>query len=401
MAGGLLQLVAYGAQDIFLTGKPQITYFKIVYRRHTNFAMEDVEQSFTGTADFGKTLTATISRNGDLIHEVLLEVDLPAVAKAGGTVAWSRDIGHVIIDYVDLDIGGTQIDRHYGDWLQIYNQLSQREERKTGYDNMIGNVSTLYTPAASIATYRLRIPLQFWFNRNVGLALPLIALQYHEVKMVFRFRTVRECYVTDDDTALSTTPSFDDLKLWVKYIYLDQDERKRFARVNHEYLIEQVQRDESATSNLTQKIQLPFNHPVKELIWVAPPDTNIASTAYEWTNYTNATGYAGAHTLASTRDIKLQLNGHERFAPREDGYFGLVEPMKRHTSVPNTGIYSYSFALRPEEHQPSGSLNMSRIDKADLTLKFDSASARTVRVYGVNYNVLRITSGMGGLAYAS
>lgn len=355
----------------------------------------------TGTADFGKTATATISRNGDLIHKVWLEVDLPAVAKAGGTVAWSRDIGHVMLDYVDLDIGGTQIDRHYGDWLQIYNQLSQREERKTGYDNLVGNVSTLYTPAASIATYRVRIPMQFWFNRNVGLALPLIALQYHEVKMVFRFRAARDCYVTDDAAALSTTPSFDDAKLWVTYIYLDQDERKRFARVNHEYLIEQVQRDESSTSTLTQKIQLPFNHPVKELIWVAPPDGNIASNVYEWTNYTNATGYAGAHTMASTRDIKLQLNGHERFSPREDAHFGLMEPYDRHTSIPATGIYMYSFALKPEEHQPSGSLNMSRIDKADLTLKFDSATARTARVYGVNYNVLRITSGMGGLAYAS
>jgi len=401
MSGGLLQLVAYGAQDVFLTGSPQVTFFRQVYRRHTNFAMEDVEQTATGTVDFNRTATYTISRNGDLMHKVWLEVQLPALSNASDTVNWSRDIGHVIIDYVDCEIGGTRIDRHYGDWLQVWNQLSQCEEKKVGYDNLIGNVASMYTPAASVASRWVRIPLQFWFCRHAGLALPLIALQYHEVKLVFKFRTATECYVygTADGTSSVT---FSDSKLWVRYVYLDADERKRFARQNHEYLIEQVQRDESSTSAASLKIQLPFNHPVKELIWVCPPDANVASNVNEWTNYTNATGYAGNHTLSSTRNSKLQLNGHDRFSDREDNFFGLMQPYDHHKSIPQTGVYCYSFALHPEEHQPSGALNMSRIDKSDLTLNFDAGStARKVRVYAPNYNVLRITSGMGGLAYAS
>jgi hypothetical protein len=170
MGGGLMQLVAYGAQDIYLTGSPQITFFKVVYRRHTNFAIESIEQTFNGTVDFGRKVSCTVSRNGDLIHKVYLQVDLPALSASGGTatVAWARNIGHVLIDEVSIDIGGQTIDKHYGDWLNIWNELTQNAEKEAGYDLMIGNdedmISSSASPANTTPAYTCYIPLQFWLN---------------------------------------------------------------------------------------------------------------------------------------------------------------------------------------------------------------------------------------------
>ena len=183
MGGGLMQLVAYGAQDIYLTGNPQITFFKVVYRRHTNFSMEAIEQTFSGSPDFGRKVYCTISRNGDLIHRVYLQVKLPAVTAATGSYhRWVNYVGHALIKNVEIEIGGQRIDKHYGDWLHIWNELSQTAGKQQGYQNMVGNVDKLYRPVGagkSTPATTLFIPLQFWFCRNPGLALPLIALQYH------------------------------------------------------------------------------------------------------------------------------------------------------------------------------------------------------------------------------
>jgi len=399
MGGGLMQLVAYGAQDIYLTGNPQITFFKVVYRRHTNFALESIEQTFNGTADFGKKVTVSISRNGDLINRAYLQVDLPALA--GTNAAWTRYIGHVLLLNVECEIGGQRIDKHYGDWYNIWNELTQTAEHEDGYNVMVGNTTALTTPAAAISAATLYIPLQFWFNRNPGLSLPLIALQYHEVKLDFEFRAFVDCVV---GTITGTPLSMVNASVWVDYVYLDTDERRRFAQVSHEYLIEQLQfTGDESISNTSNKIKLNFNHPVKELIWVIQLDANITvSNGNRYADYTNAgaTGpndYNGADDLV---DAKLQLNGHDRFETRKAAYFNLVQPYQHHTRIPATGIYVYSFALRPEEHQPSGSANMSRIDNATLQLT-TSAGPSKVRIYAINYNVLRIMSGMGGLAYSN
>lgn len=393
-----MQLVAYGAQDIYLTGNSQITFWKVVYRRHTNFSMESIEQTFNGQVDFGRRITATISRNGDLITKVYFQVDLPAVASNASDFAWTKNIGNVMIDNVELDIGGQRIDKHYGDWMHIWNSLTLPVGQLDGYNNMIGNVSSLYTaPTGGTAAKRLYVPFFFWFNRNPGLALPLIALQYHEVKLTIELRAVSQLYTGTPDA----TPSISTASLWVDYVYLDTDERRRFAQVSHEYLIEQLQfTGGESVSNTSNKIRLNFNHPVKELVWVVQPDTNVVVAQNEHTNYTDALGGAGADPLV---DAKLQLNGHDRFATRQAAYFGLVQPYQHHTNTPDTGIYVYSFALSPEQHQPSGSANMSRIDNATLNLNIDStvAAGAEVRIYAVNYNVLRIMSGMGGLAYSN
>ena len=535
MGGGLMQLVAYGAQDIYLTGNPQITFFKVVYRRHTNFSMESIEQTFNGTADFGRKVTCTISRNGDLIHRVYLQVKIPQVVTAANdSFRWLNWLGHVLVKNVEVEIGGQRIDKHYGDWLHIWNELTQTAGHQAGYANMVGNVPRLTqvisgnggTPAdraacdktACIPATTLYVPLQFWFCRNPGLALPLIALQYHEVKISLEFRAASECYWNMGSV---TTPTLTSSSLWVDYIYLDTDERRRFAQVSHEYLIEQLQftGDESVNST-SNKVKLNFNHPCKELVWVVQPDSNVDTTAtlavggpqyFNYTdrvdetyfsgtpsdplgggmggaaslvgnfpyslpftsgvglrgrvytsnaaesNYTSPSGLQNLINIANAGDgsgtdsvirgisnatgidalefadllgathtgkswqaplrvfdsgenpvskAKLQLNGHDRFAEREGRYFNLVQPYQHHENVPATGINVYSFGLKPEEHQPSGTCNFSRIDNATLQLTLTGNAVKgsrscKVRVYAVNYNVLRIMSGMGGLAYSN
>ena len=459
--GGLMQLVAYGAQDIYLTGNPQITFFKVVYRRHTNFAMEAIEQTFNGSANFGKKVTCTISRNGDLIHRIYLQATLPAVTLAtsdgsGAQFRWLNWVGHNLINNVELEIGGQKIDKHYGDWLQIWNELTQEPGKQAGYADMVGNVPQLVNlltqggedcdddcaqgePNASSEVlkcapeYTLYIPLQFWFNRNPGLALPLIALQYHEVKINLEFNDIKNLcwdltassgHLVRDRVASSGLVS---ASLYVDYVYLDTDERRRFAQVSHEYLIEQLQftGGESVTSS-ANKIRLNFNHPCKELVWVVQRDSFVScddNVVGPWKgqqpfNYsdwwdravlesgysvTRVEGLAGKNPVVTA---KIQLNGHDRFTEREGRYFNLVQPYQHHTNIPAVGINVYSFALKPEDHQPSGTCNFSRIDNATLILTLSNntvgaAYSAQVRVYATNYNVLRIMSGMGGLAYSN
>ncbi len=511
MGGGLMQLVAYGAQDIYLTGNPQITFFKVVYRRHTNFSMEAIAQSFNGQSEVptsdGQTnqASATISRNGDLIHKMYVTIE-------GLSSTVKLDKGSALVKEAELEIGGQKIDRHYDQWNTIWNELSTPESKAIGLKSMIGDIGTAGSTGVTMTQY----PLNFWFCRNPGLALPLIALQYHEVKVLLT--------LANPMTSGGSGPANTSVKLFVDYIYLDTDERRRFAQVSHEYLIEQVQR-QAGVGDDSQK--LVFNHPVKELIWTD-----------------------GDHP---TTEAQLKLNGHDRFSKQKAEYFQLRQPFDYHTAVPRQnlplagrttsgslssagdlkllsslsataagtggtdeifisdgvpasvvssgleaahggaslenktialvmssagdagevtaggadvepgdlffGVVSsrdsennftianggfsnfdgsktltklvgsgssdatfklyevdnkvaleartskmeekinvYSFALKPEEHQPSGTCNFSRIDTAilDVTGGLDGGF-----IYAVNYNVLRIMSGMGGLAYSN
>ena len=521
MGGGLMQLVAYGAQDVYLTGNPQITFWKVTYRRHTNFAMESIEQTFNGQADFGRRVTCTISRNGDLAYRTYLQVTLPEISQTEANYArWLDFPGEQMISQVEVEIGGQRIDRQYGDWMHIWNQLTLSKEQERGYYKMVGNTTQLTyitdpkfenvdgpcstastaprnvcAPRNALPETTLYVPLQFWYCRNPGLALPLIALQYHEVKINLDLRPIDEC--------LWATKSLDDAgkapmayqqslvaaSLYVDYVFLDTDERRRMAQNPHEYLIEQLQftGDESVGSS-SNKIKLNFNHPCKELVFVAQPDENVDYCAslddnkllfktlgaqpFNYTDsidalpnaihafgganavasgsYITASGLfedaaanvvssadtvanldwagtdspgsslsdAGTFVLAETAldmhcwgenpvvTAKLQLNGQDRFSEREGTYFDLVQPYQFHTRAPDTGINVYSFALRPEEHQPSGTCNFSRIDNATLQLVLSNATVEStktakVRVYATNYNVLRVMSGMGGLAYSN
>jgi hypothetical protein len=406
MGGGLLQLVAYGAQDVYLTGNPQITFFKVVYRRHTNFALEAIQQTFNGTPGYGQRVTCQISRNGDLIHRMYLAVDMSNNASD----VLCPYFGLRLINYVEIEIGGQKIDKHYSQWMYIWNELSLPVSKRNGYDQMVG-------ASGGLLKGMLHIPLEFWFCRNVGLALPLIALQYHEVKVNLNFETADNC------KGASTAPASPfGASLWVDYIFLDTDERRRFAQLSHEYLIEQLQfTGQEAVVSTNIKPKLSFNHPCKELVWVVhSKSSDVVVANKNWFNYTTVNNAIDNYTtdlhklknsaIVSTNPVasaKLVLNGNDRFAQRNGSYFNLVQPFQHHENVPtNAGINVYSFALKPEEHQPSGTLNMSRIDTAVLNMSIDptvpvSTGNVNLFVYAVNYNVLRILSGMGGLAYSN
>jgi hypothetical protein len=422
-----MQLVAYGAQDIYLTGNPQITFFKVVYRRHTNFAMESIEQTFSGSVELGRRVTATISRNGDLIKDMWLECTF------GTRAAAVYGLGNALVKQVEVEIGGQLIDRQYGEWLDVWSELSTPEGKRVGYDAMVGNTATGTAASAVLPTNavgpkaNLDVPLMFWFNRNPGLALPLIALQYHEVKINLDLETGANL-----TTGSGSTTTLTSLKFWVDYIYLDTDERRRFAQVSHEYLIEQLQftGDESLTSGVsTKRVDLSFNHPVKELIWVAQTSTQARAGGAATQQPCQ---FSPLTASGATPTFKLQLNGQDRFQERRAEYFVNVQTYKHHTHMPranretalrynaeeavspggadwlvltennNQHIYVYSFALNPEEHQPSGTCNFSRIDNATLVLSsYNLGAAGILKVFAVNYNVLRIMSGMGGLAYSN
>ena len=411
MGGGLMQLVAYGAQDIYLTGNPQITFFKVVYRRHTNFAMEAIEQTFNGVADFGNKVVCTIARNGDLVGRMYLEIDV----NVDNGVKLPKRFGHKLIKSAEVEVGGQRIDKHYGEWLNIWSQLSNSNEEVRKLNEMIdGDLR-----GDSDTVRKVYVPLQFWFNRNPGLALPLIALQYHEVKVAIEFSK------TDMTGLPSTLKKLDNVCLFCDYIFLDTDERRRFAQVSHEYLIEQLQTTGRCSVGMGGKTQLSleFNHPVKELVWVCQKDghkgTYNFAAADTDTTLTSPVGadWASQETGAKefVKSAKLQLNGHDRFRQRHGSYFRCLQTCQHHTGgaaqhtshvdhaelqLENGYVYCYSFALRPEEHQPSGTCNFSRIDNAVLHMDVATGSA-DAEVYAVNYNVLRIMSGMGGLAYSN
>lgn len=589
MAGGLLQLVAYGPQDVYLTANPQITFWKVVYRRHTNFAVESIEQYFNGAINFNRKGSVEISRNGDLITQTFLKVVLPEVRFSGDfdrlrhvQFGWVRNVGNAMIDEVELEIGGTSIDKQYGDWLQLWQELTLPVGQQRGVDKMIGNVPEL-TSLSTLSwdnseedvlkpSYTLYVPLQFYFCRNNGLALPLIALQYHQVKIYVKFRPADQCYIASD-AFKSGADSFelDDASLYVNYIFLETEERRRFAQVSHEYLIEQLQfnGDESIGNASTGKYKINFNHPVKALYFVTKLGNYMGGRfmAYDHCDWELAREHAAELLLLSQYDldeygyfnevtaehgndnyvgncgiqyiginpadpvfeptyvfndsltaekfdgtvligklsscvpllkrnkdvdlrekvegviriftdpengsliypkvekvtrndltitdisvpiskfdddnrveyiknfdvivwqhdnhgllidgtvnpiteVELQLNGQTRQSKRSGRWYDTVVPYMSQTNTPNDGLNVFSFALKPEEHQPSGTCNFSRIDTAQLNLTFGFFAGNKyadvfidndnkVQIYGWGYNVQRFVSGMTGLAYSS
>lgn len=512
-----MQLVAYGAQDVYLTGNAQITFFKVVYRRHTNFATESLEQNVQGSANFGRKLTVEAQRAGDLITKMYARFEIPELNGINGSkVAWVQRLGHNLINTVELQIGGTTVDKHYGDWLNIWYELARNWAHDRGYDKMIGNTVELTTLSSKINASTLWVPLQFSCCRNDGLALPVIALQYHDIRLQIELNPL-EKLVNYTGSSLSSslsnysTVSLGSVSVFMDYVYLDDEERKRFAQASHEYLFEQLQQSVESVPGKTGKFRLNLNHPVKELIWVnrsskyttgqqflaynpknpdlarveatkrfvlrattgsmpaagadftctlsgpvktifdeikAVSNNNLVAdvdsvvilgrlltveemskTITEWTSLGLPSGpSAGLGDGKSAYDVtvrdwcnyginldgsgnptqtaKLELNGHERFNQRSGDYFNYVQPWQCHTNCPCDGVNVYSFALNPEEHQPSGTCNMSRIDNANLTINYPdgyitSGVTSDLMVFAVNYNVLRIMSGMGGLAYSN
>jgi len=453
MGGGLMQLVAYGAQDVYLTGQPKVTFFQAVYKRHTNFAMENIQQTLNGTATSGGRVSVTIARNGDLVgnmYVALIPTTGLATTSTNGTAAadtcW---IAERAIAAVELTIGGQRIDKHYQMWFRLYAEVFLSESDKIMYGKMAScSVGVL---SADPKTY-VYMPLLFFFNRNPGLYLPLIALQYHEVRLDFDLTTYYSAYFGANN-----------LEVWANYVYLDTEERRRFAQKGHEYLIEQVQHTGGDTvTTSSQQVRLSFNHPVKELIWcyanpsssannamwnfstscanvnvtcslnpaaslgVMPHEIGAPRLAYgnvystgttlasnlvtgtglywaeEGTAVVGTSGGAG-YEVGPLTTFKVVLNGQDRFKEQIGKYFNQYQPLVYHTGTPYVGIYVYSFALQPEEHQPTGTCNFSRIDNAQVSISLKAGATNNTlqKMFAVNYNILRIQSGMGGLAFSN
>ncbi len=434
-----MQLVAYGAQDVYLTGNPQVTFFKQLYRRHTNFSMQSVEATFNGMVGWGKRVSCIVPRVGDLMSKVYLIATLPS-STTEEKFGWDTEVGHFLIEEVEIQIGGQVIDKHYGTWLSIWNHLTLPDSKKTGYGAMVFQDYTHITDPFEVS---VTVPLQFWFCRHDGLALPLIALQYHEVRIVIKFAQLETLIAASSDAQenypsgkasafLNGKPDFETASLFIDYIFLDTDERRKFAQVSHEYLIEQLQyTEESLKTSGINKIKLNFNHPIKELIWVIM-SSERKNGHYGLVNYNpedagnpEVSGFGVGDSESSQNPCGkalLRFNGHDRFSERGGSYFSYVQPFQHHTAIPKiAGINVYSFALYPELEQPSGTANFSRIDNATLTLTLHSRTANehneeaniknpshsgdtvshTAKIFAVNYNVLRIMSGMGGLAYSN
>jgi Major capsid protein N-terminus/Large eukaryotic DNA virus major capsid protein len=438
--GGLLQLVAQGKQDVFLTGNPQISFFKMVYRRYTNFAVESQPMYFDGTANFGQRISCLIPRRGDLLGKIYLDIVLPQLIDSTSNlpVSYVNGIGNALIQEITFEVGEQEIDKQTGEWMQIWEQLTTPASQQEALSNMVGFFPG-YAPPENIPGplspgLQLYVPLQFYFCRNPGLYLPLLALQYHPIRINITIAPLQSLIynaslVTDAKCKLFVNPaSITSMMLWGDYVYLDVEERRRFVAKSHEYLIEQIQYTPLIAVTPFQSqvnIQTDFNHPIKEFIFVCQRDFmdqvnepfNFSSLATnEALDVAAIGGYLqpGQTRTDLIGSALLQLDGYDRFQVRSAPYFRLLQPYDHHTTTPvQQYIYCYSMALRPEDAQPTGTLNASRIDSVNWQITMNpilnlpstansQTSVRgpaTIRIYALNYNVFRVVNGFGGVLF--
>jgi len=444
MSGALLQLVAYGAQDVYLTGQPQVTLFRSSYKRHTNFAMETSQQTVSGNMTSGGLTSVVIRRTGDLVSDMFVVLQSnqqgtpsynPLVSSNGANGVDMCWVAERAFSQVELYIGGQLIDRHYQLWFRLYAEVFMSETKKHVYGKMAS--SPVVNNTVNAAKSCVYLPLLFFFNRDPGLALPLIALQYHEVRIDFTLSSQYSQY-------FGSNP----FSVWANYIYLDTAERDLFANKKHEYLIEQVQHIQgdpisSPGEFAPSTIRLSFNHPVKELVWCYQYQDTANNPDSLWNFTSNILGANGGYitcgsstvtfmehagcpveanifvsedgaeeyrdndytTVGPLYSFGLLFNGQQRMAPQLGKYYNQYQPFQYHSGNPYPGIYVYSFALKPEQLQPSGTCNFSRINQIETVASLKSGvvatAARSQQMFAVNYNVLKIASGLGGLAFSN
>ena len=401
-AGTLIELIARGNQDTYLIGNPQFSYFKTVYRRCTNFSVEPIRQIFTESPDFGKRVTCIIDKKGDLLSDILLEIELPDLNE---NVSWSNGIGNFMIDYVELQLGGEPIDRITGDMLDTWMELTNDISKKNVVYTMVGKNIT-FNKAYQQYALKLLVPLPFWFCRSIDRSLPLISMQYTDVKIVVQFKTFDKCWYKLTDDTPNSVKIISRANLICNYVYLDVFERTKFAKQDSiELLIEQFQQTNSYQVqeniiNVTSRIF--FNHPVKELFWFYR--STVALNANDYYNYGNVSNYGDTNNTVIIEpfiDIQLRYNGNDRFEALPATFFRLYQPHRHHSSGTLQYIYVYSFAIEPEKIQPSGTCNFSKIDNA--TLQYTCSTSipdGMINIYATNYNILRIKSGMCGVMFS-
>lgn len=423
MGGGILQLSAYGGQDIETVGNPQISFFKSVYKKHTNFAIETIEQQFEGSISNKESkVFAKINKNGDLIHKTYLDIKFPEFPNSvdGNYNNWTNGTAYAYVKEVSLLIGDLLIDKHISEWFDIWNELTDYYENEHLMVNkQLSKERHLKSNIGSCKPIQCYFPLQFWFNRYTNLALPLVALQFHDVKIQFVFRSL-DHLINTDGVSIGENSSAPETKLFVDFIFLDVDERIKFAQNSHEYLIEQVQFNKTS---LNKRNEIKFNHTVKEIIWACRNNnvgkeavSNIDATAnIVNTNMLNGNDYFNYSTLSNSNveyvggypsnepfsHATITFNGINRFDKQRASYFRTIQPINHHSRVPSKHIYCYSFSLQPEKYQPSGTCNFSRMHTAFLELDNITTDKSELLVFATNYNVLVIHSGMAGLKYSN
>ena len=428
MGGGILQLVLKGKIDTYLTGNPEFSFFKAVYRRHTNFSIESIKQQLTNVGIGERTIKTTISRAGDLIGKIDLEVvldrgDARNVSENGTYLNWTNNTGHAFIKECEIEIGGHTIDKHYSQWMDIQNELYDINEQEwIGLNKHPGKIGYFRNGSKNIDSQKLKlyIPLHFWFCDNPGLYLPIVGITKHDVKLNIVTRSVENLFNLDGE--LSYTNTVPQIDMWCNYIFLDKEEKRKFLLEKKAYLIQQVQKYENDIKLINP---IKFYHPVKEIMWVSQnnnvvsesgsgnSDTDVLSNISgqaqnqknDYFNYQASSQLDTEIIYAQTSyesfgTAKLRLNGIDRFYERDASYFRLVQPLHCKQKVPSKHIYLYSFSLNPRKYQPSGSCNFSKIDDAELIFTSkQNYTNQKLSVYAVNYNVLVVSNGMAGLVY--
>lgn len=407
MGGAILQLVSYGKQNEYLISNPSISYFKFVHKKHTNFSIESISNIFEQTLDFGKKATCKIEKRGDLISKMLLEISLPKIKNKDGSIGWTNEMGRTIIDKIDFLIGGEIIDTLDGDWLDIYSEFFLDKNKKHGYEKMIkkSNVINSYTFNNKMTLY---IPLNFWFCRHFGNSLPLVSLQYHDVSVNVYLKKFEDCYFIGDKPTEITKEKILDARIYCDYVFLDTKERKYFAEREHKYLILQHQKNDNNSvkyGDTSKIINLEFNHPTKSIFWII--QNKEAQKLNLWGNYDlNPQKFPSFDPIEPLSSVELKINGQERFPERKAEYFRLVQPYNYGLSIPEKYMYTYNFGINSHEYQPGGTINFSRIDNSTITLKFnmdtdiDKNNDLDIKIMAINYNILQIKNGMGGLLFS-
>ena len=428
MGGGILQLVIKGKVDTYLTGNPEFSFFKAVYRRHTNFSIESIKQQLTKIGVGESKVSCTISRSGDLLGKVVLEVlldrgDAQNITGNGTYLNWTNNTGHAFIKECEIEIGGHIIDKHYSQWLDIQNELYDINEQEwIGLNKHPGKRGYFKSGSKGIISQKLKlyIPLHFWFCDNPGLYLPIVGITKHDININILVRSVEHLFNLDGE--LSYTNTRPEIDMWCDYIFLDNEEKRKYLLEKKAYLIQQVQRYEKDTE-LNNAFKL--YHPVKEIFWISQ-NSNVSSEAgngstnmdclknisgQPQTNRNDYFNYQSSSSLdkeviysqnsyESFKKARLTINGIDRFYERDATYFRLIQPIQCKQKVPNKHIYMYSFSLNPRKYQPSGCCNFSKIDEANLI--FTSSQDYTnekLSIYAVNYNVMIVSNGMAGLVY--
>ena len=439
MGAGLLILIGLGEQDQFITGNPQISFFKYVYKRHTNFSNEIKRQIFSGGVSFGNLNSCIINKDGDLISDVSLYINLDSLnGKNKNNIcvkdinlkcncnncnkktifSWVNSIGHAIFDYIEIEIGGILIDKQYSDWYEIWSELSLSFDKKNGFNELIGKKNNYGFNINSFNDkLELFVPLKFWFCKNIGLALPIIALNNHDIRINIKWKQFNQLWISNNKDSKPCVPNFEAM-LYVNYIYLDINERKKFSNKNHFYLIEQTQNNGDYhfhKHNKNPTIKLNFYHPVKQIIWAIQREDVLIndnenneecdnfSYGNDWFNFSNHKSFNNSEIVDIFDTAIIQLNGQDLSFPLPAKYLRLYIPYKYYTGIPNNFIYTYNFSLKPEDIQPSGTCNFSCFDNARLILNIKDKEIKSnylIKIFAVNYNVLLITNGMAGLAFS-